>query len=118
MVNVCGMVNFMKDKIHRFKCLIFKVTVLFTQDRQLADSYAKKWGYEIDGTCKGYFIHDEKEKQALIWCKDINKSIQHETYHLICWILDNRGISMDKGTEELRAYYHEYWTNKIKKAIK
>lgn len=54
------------------------------------------------------------------WSIEDQGTLAHEIYHLVCYILMDRGLSMnftDEDMNEAYAYYIGFWTRKIKKAL-
>lgn len=121
-------------KVKRFiePVFIVEVVVIYDATVKEAEAYLKKLKVEnvdledVAGECGTYLgkRHGFSAKKYYIYLEKIeNKEylqsvIYHETVHLVNRAMADCGIWLDKPTDEVYAYYTEYWLEKIIKATK
>lgn len=75
---------------------------------------------DYDKICARYSVGNYKDSEIhLIWCKELEISqLVHEVCHLVYNVLSRKGIELNDFTDEVYAYYSEYFLKAILKLFK
>ena len=97
----------------------FKIDVFDTDITYLEGELSDDLRPIIEGkdSYKNKGITIKLKERYIIWVEnpDDISSMVHESFHVVCKVLDERGIHLNSSTEEIYAYTLGYVINQIKR---
>jgi len=123
--------NSIKDKLHHKTLVdgVFQATVVVLWGGEYKKAYdyvLKKYGVQLELEQSDLFsfgfvserLNENDLNGWIFWVGDVKTvgSVVHEVVHLVHNILTYKGL--DYKNDELRAFYEEYWFDRITQLIK